>query len=102
MTYPEVNAIKRTDVAFCEMQEPEHHNKRSPLSDLGIGMVSKFVIDHMHLVCLGVVRRLIWLWQSGPVAVKFRLGANCISSISDRLISLRSFMPMSLLENPDH
>ena len=100
MTYPEVNAIKRTDIAFDEMQDPEHHNKRSPLSDLGIGMVSQFVIDYMHLMCLGVVRRLIWLWQSGPVAVKCRLGANCISSISDRLISLKSFMPLEFARKP--
>jgi hypothetical protein len=100
MTYPEVNASKRTDIAFDEMQDPEHHNKRSPLSDLGIGMVSQFVLDYMHLVCLGVVRRLIWLWQSGPIVTKCRLGANCITSISDKLISLRAFMPREFARKP--
>jgi hypothetical protein len=100
MTYPEVNACKRMDIAFDEMQDPEHHNTRSPLSDLGIGMVSQFVLDYMHLVCLGVVRRLIWLWQRGPVAMKCRLGANCITSISDKLVSLRASMPREFARKP--
>jgi hypothetical protein len=100
MTFPETDARKRTDVSFDEMQDPEHHHGHSPLSDLGIGMVSQFVLDYMHLVCLGVVRRLIWLWLSGPVAVNCRLGARCVTSISDRLVSLTSFMPCEFARKP--
>ena len=44
MTFPEFNAVKQMDVAFDEMQDADHHNGRSPMSELGIGMVSQFVI----------------------------------------------------------
>ena len=98
MTYPEVNAIKRTDVAFYEMQDPEHHNTRSPLSDLGIGMVSQFVIDYMHLVCLGVVRRLLLIWLRGPLPL--RLPARSVAEVSARLISLRQHTPCEFARKP--
>lgn len=44
MTFPEFNAVKQMDVAFDEMQDGDHHNGPSPMSELGIGMVSQFVI----------------------------------------------------------
>jgi hypothetical protein len=100
MTFPEVNAEKRTDASFDEMRDADHHKGRSPLSELGIGMVSMFVLDYMHLICLGVVRRLIWLWLLGPVATNCRIGASCIQSISDKLISLRSFVPFEFARKP--
>jgi len=56
MTFPDLDAPKRTNIAFDEMQDSERHKGPSPLSDLGVGMVSQFVIDYMHLICLGVVR----------------------------------------------
>ena len=53
-----------------------------PLNNLSIGTVSQFPLDFMHLVCLGVVKRLIWLWMKGPVANMSRIGANSIALIS--------------------
>jgi len=100
MTFPEISAPKRNDVAFDEMQDPDHHRGESPLSELGIGMVSQFVIDYMHLVCLGVVRRLIWLWLNGPVNVQTRLRAKCVSEISESLSSFSQFMPVEFARKP--
>jgi len=37
---------------FDELQDTDHHKGTSALQDLGIGMVSQFVLDYMHLVCL--------------------------------------------------
>ena len=54
-------------------------------------MVSQFVLDFMHLVCLGVVRKLIWLWMRGPLPI--RIGDRSVIAISDTLIRLGKNLP---------
>ena len=62
MTFPELHAVLRSDDSFICMQDDDHHQRdkatyiRSPFLDAGIGMVSQFPYDYMHLVCLGVVK----------------------------------------------
>jgi len=50
---PAINALKCSNVASDEMQDPDHHHGESPLLELGIGMVSQFIIDYMHLISRG-------------------------------------------------
>ncbi|KAG1690735.1 hypothetical protein GQR58_007599 [Nymphon striatum] len=76
MTFPETNAALRTDVSFAEKQDEEHHIGRTPFSNLPVGMVSQFPPDRMHLVYLGVVKRMIGLCMKGPVANASRIGSN--------------------------
>lgn len=45
----------------------------------------------MHLVCLGVVRKLIWLRQKGPLPT--RIGNQAINVISDHLVKLGKGLP---------
>ena len=80
MTFPEVTAPARTNVAFDELRDEEHHLTVSPLRELEIGCVSNFVLDYMHLVCLGVVRKLIFLWLKGPL--KCRMPASLLTVVS--------------------
>lgn len=93
MTFPETDAPLRTDIQFDEMRDEDHHLGPSPFRCLPIGMVSQFPMDFMHLVCLGVVKRLIWLWMKGPVAISCRLGAGTVQEISDALVALQSYLP---------
>ncbi|PIK35042.1 hypothetical protein BSL78_28128 [Apostichopus japonicus] len=57
VTFPE--ADHRTDQSFRNMLDENHHLGETPLSQLSLGMVSNFPLDYMHLVCLGVTRRLV-------------------------------------------
>jgi len=98
MTYPETEASLRTDVAFHDLLDSEHHREKSPLSALNIGLVSQFCLDYMHLVCLGIVRRLILLWMRGPLTC--RLSANVVGQISEHLIHMRSFIPTEFACRP--
>ena len=91
VTFPLVDSDLRTDIQFDEMSDEDHHLGASPLSRLSIGMVSQFPLDYMHLVCLGVTRRLLLLWISGPLAV--RLGSNMITMISRSLTTLAGNIP---------
>lgn len=100
MTFPDVTAPSRTDESFQNMLDTEHHKGKSCLSNLGIGMVSQFVLDYMHLICLGVVRRLVWLWLCGPLTLNCRMGAKMVQAISDALLTLKTFIPTEFARKP--
>lgn len=70
MTFPEMAAEQRTDEGFRNVVYEEHQVRASPLNELGVGLVSSFVLDYMHLVCLGVMRKLIYLWLKGPLTCR--------------------------------
>ncbi|XP_050706897.1 uncharacterized protein LOC126992284 [Eriocheir sinensis] len=93
VTFPSLDASLRTDDDFKSLADEEHHYARSPLIELGIGMVSQFPYDYMHLVCLGVTRKLIGLWIRGPVGKNCRVGSNVIQRISDDLLKYWKFLP---------
>ena len=95
MTFPEINAPLRTDSQFSEMTNEEHHSGISPFSDLPLGMVTQFPIDYMHLVCLGVVKRLLWLWIKGPLSC--RQGQGFVNQVSDHLGEIKRYMPREFL-----
>lgn len=60
-TFPETEACQRTDSSFRSKQNPEHHKYETPLLNLNVDMIAAFPHDYMHLVCLGVMRRLLTL-----------------------------------------
>jgi hypothetical protein len=62
---PNLLAPLRTDDSFANREDASHHIGVSPFTQLACGMVSHFPLDYMHLICLGVVRRLIHLWVNG-------------------------------------
>lgn len=53
--------------------------------------VTNVPLDYMHLVCLGVMRKLLFLWMRGPL--KTRLSSFQIQQISEKLLILRKFTP---------
>ena len=98
MTFPETDALLRNDIQFNEMEDENHHTGTSPLSSLPIGLVSQFPLDYMHLVCLGVMRRLIHLWTRGPLTVQ--VGRRVKETISDLLVSLQGYIPREFSRKP--
>lgn len=77
--FPDIDCELRTDENFRQRVDYEHHLDTSPLEQV-VGMVSQFVLDYMHLVCLGVMKKLIYLWQKGPFSC--RLSAANIRKLS--------------------
>lgn len=100
VVFPELTAPLRTDLTFDQQLDSEHHHNDivSPLQELGITMVSSFVLDYMHLVCLGHVRRIVHLWTKGPLSS--RLSASTINMISDHLESIRANLPRNFSRKP--
>ena len=58
--YPEVNCEERTDISFRNRDQQEHHHGISPITRITppINMIFVFILDFMHLCCLGVMKRL--------------------------------------------
>ena len=95
-----VDAPLRTDVAFDQMLDEDHHVEPCPLNPLPVGFVSKFALDYMHMACLGVMRRLLIYWK-GPVGpLHVRLNRQTICELSRRLILLASYIPTEFARKP--
>ena len=93
VTFPQTDSPLRTDSDVKQMVQEEHHYNPTPISQLSIGLVSQFPLDPMHLVHLGVVKRLIWSWIKGPIANRCRLSSNICQQISASLISCHPYVP---------
>ncbi|XP_011862393.1 PREDICTED: uncharacterized protein LOC105558986, partial [Vollenhovia emeryi] len=80
MTYMELDETLRTDQSFLNQEQPYHHTGRSPLEVIEAGLVSQFRLDSLHLVYLGVFKRLILAWKkwNGP----WKLRHNTIENMS--------------------
>jgi hypothetical protein len=104
MTFPSVDAPLRTDEQFAQSADDEHHRGPTPLSALPIGLVTRFGLDYMHLVCLGVMRKLLNFWLSGPLAKgninASRLPASAVKSLSARLLEISRFVPREFARKP--
>lgn len=93
---PDLCAPLRTDAGFRAEEDEGHHTGVSPILHLSCGLVSSFPLDYMHLICLGVMRRLICLWVSGPT----KLPQSILSAVSDRLGLVRSYIPREFSRKP--
>jgi len=97
VVYPETHAPLRSD-ASLQMLDGDHHHGSAPLIQTGINLVSDVVLDCMHLVYLGVMRRLIFLWMKGPF--KCRQSQISIQSISVNLLLYKAFIPSEFARKP--
>lgn len=97
MTFPILDAPLRDDASFDARDDEAHHTGSSPLSGC-LGMVSQVPLDYMHLVCLGVMRRLLLLWLKGTK--KQRIGGAQSREISGLLESLSSDVPCEFARKP--
>jgi hypothetical protein len=98
MTYPLIDAEKRTDEVFSLMGYESHQLDASPLLTLQVGLVSGFVLDSMHLVYLGVTRRLLHMWTKGPRPTK--LSHLQVDIISEKLSALQPHVPSEFARKP--
>ncbi|XP_058129849.1 uncharacterized protein LOC131284262 [Anopheles ziemanni] len=72
VVFPGVNAPKRTDQGFREHEYPKHCKVRTPLLDLrGFDMINDVIVaDRLHLIDLGVMKRLLIGWRDGSLGTK--------------------------------
>lgn len=98
--FPKLNAKRRTDEDFSNYRDQKYHERRTCLDSIpGLGLVSNVTLDYMHLILLGVVKKMLMLWVHGENS--YRLGPLQITKISKRLVSnMRPFIPRDFGRRP--
>ncbi|XP_066589579.1 uncharacterized protein [Prorops nasuta] len=97
-----VDHVPRTDEEYGRLYIGEDHHKegRSPLSLLPLGMVSQVPFEYMHLVCLGVTKKLITAWVSGKYNKQTKLSGALINTANNRLKSIAKYCPYEFARRP--
>ncbi|EFN84695.1 hypothetical protein EAI_00175, partial [Harpegnathos saltator] len=100
MCFPETNAQVRTDTDFRLRKDENYHIGHSALLALpNFDLVNNILLDYMHLVCLGVMRKLLYIWLFGDF--KVRLQHRKVETISSELENvLKLYMPCEFVHKP--
>jgi len=105
MCFLGTNFRKRTHLDFINRIDDDHHigNTISILTEIPyINMVDDLSIDYMHLVCLGIVKKLILLWlgifKKSPVHV--RIQGHDVNIISNRLLFNKKYVSVDFSRKP--
>ncbi|KAG8238682.1 hypothetical protein J437_LFUL018644 [Ladona fulva] len=76
-----------------------HHKNHSHFEDIpGIDMVRHFPYDYMHLACLGVMRKMLFLFMTGPLLV--RLQSSAITQLCEKLESIGVYISLDFARKP--
>lgn len=100
--YNVISHTKRSHNDYISMNNEEHHVS-SIISCIAlipdINITNLFSLDYMHLVCLGVMKKLINLWMNnGPLSV--RLSSKKIKQLSLNLEKMRSSITNDFARKP--
>lgn len=98
MLFLESTAPLRTDEDFKNRIQEDHHTGVSPFESIQLPMVSRFPLDYMHLVCLGITKKLLLLWLSGYQTS--RLNGRKIAELSEMLITMSKWVPKEFARKP--
>jgi len=84
------------DNTFRRQVYSKHHEGESPLANLKLGLISQIPLDYMHLVCLGVMKKLLLTWTFG----KQKLSPSCIHEISKKMIACKYYVTNEFARKP--
>jgi len=93
MCFPEINAQLRTDADFRLRKDENYHVGYSIFLEIpNFNLVNNVPLDYMHLICLGVMRKLLYMWLFGKLKVRLRY--RKVEAISWQLENvLKLYMP---------
>ena len=72
------------------MTDCHHHIIESPITNVPMKMISQVPADYMHLVCFGVMPKLVYLLLKG--LLKTRLGPRVVCELSEKLLNLGNYI----------
>lgn len=97
MSFPIINADRRTDLMFRQRTDPLHHKEYSLLEQLPINMISTFrVSDTLHLLHLGVMKRCLRRWTGKVKNSDKKWNKTKIDKTSRYLLDCNKNMPSDI------
>lgn len=91
LAFPDINVDLRTDESFKNKLDDEFHKGTTLLKNINIELVSQIPLDGMHLVFLGVMKKLITFWVRGPKNIRFTDDEK--KAINDQILFLKNYVP---------
>lgn len=100
--FSQINAPLRSDEDFIQKVDENYHKSDTKCSLLNIPHfkpVTNVPLDYMHLICLGIMRKLLNLWLYG--GLQYRLQHRSVDEISIRLVThLKPSIPVEFGRKP--
>jgi len=87
-----INASLRINESFRPKSDEHYHKGLCPFEELPIDITSVVVLEYMHNVCLGIMKRLSQFWKNFQKLVTF-LNNDCEQQISNELVNLHPNLP---------
>ena len=97
--FPELISAPRTNDSFRRQINPQHHHGKSEIERLELDIVRSFPGEYMHLICLGIVKKLIRLWLRGSRNY-FRMSASIAEQVSADLKNQAKWIPHEFQRKP--
>lgn len=98
--FTETEFNKRTDNDFMNQTDPDNNTGHTILEKIpNIGLVTQVPLDYMHLICVGVVKKLLvstWCFGRPP----HKLPSRIMKVISNSLTNLVPYIPSEFSRKP--
>ncbi|KAL6416624.1 hypothetical protein ACFW04_013290 [Cataglyphis niger] len=98
MVFLDENAPLRKNSNFHTQENEQHHICISPFENLAVDMINNFPLDYMHLICLGVMKKMLNLWIKGHQISRLRSAQ--VQELSRDIIELREYIPIEFARWP--
>ncbi|KYQ56129.1 hypothetical protein ALC60_04952, partial [Trachymyrmex zeteki] len=92
------NAELRTNTSFRNKSDKNFHKGTTLFENINIGLVSQIPLDGMHLVFLGVMKKLITFWMRGPKNIRFSDDEKKV--INEEILFLKNSVPVDFSRLP--
>lgn len=91
VVFTAINSAKRTDEKFRQNAYNSHQKVSTPLLKIpSLDLIEDIIVgDRLHLIDLGVMKRLLLGWRDGTLGYETKLSANQASQISDMLSAIQ-------------
>lgn len=99
LSFPHIDADRRTDRSFRNREQIEHHkDPKSVLEELDdCDMVADFVTsDPLHLLDLGLMKRCLTRWVDGTKSYKNKFTAATVNRVNSVLFQFNCEMPSEI------
>ena len=94
-----LNCPLRTNESFRRQLDEDHHKSTSIIEELDIDIPASFPYEFMHLICLGVMKKLVLCYLRGNYQF-FRLSSVQVNLISQDLLNLRQYIVLEFNRKP--